>query len=185
MFPRLWVGRENGVISVAEIAFSSDGRFLAISRPRGGVLLWDAENEVERQLPGLEYPNVMFLPNTHRILEWSLGRLTLRDGATGELKLTKTTSGERGLSFRSLSVDGRTLATATTDGAIKLWDTSSLEHVTTILGHSAGVNTVAWSPDGTVLASHSGGDGTVRLWDIATRRNLACLTTTCLMSPAH
>ena len=45
--PALWVGRENGVISVAEIAFSSDGRFLAISRPRGGVLLWDAENEVD------------------------------------------------------------------------------------------------------------------------------------------
>jgi len=41
-------------------------------------------------------------------------------------------------------------------------------------GHTAGVNSVAFSPDGTTLASGSG-DGTIKLWDVATRTNIAIL----------
>ena len=42
-------------------------------------------------------------------------------------------------------------------------------------GHSRAVNSVAWSPDGTKLASGSN-DETVRIWEAATGKQLWQLT---------
>jgi WD40 repeat protein len=65
-----------------------------------------------------------------------------------------------GLAF---SPDGRTVATASRDRSIKLWDAATGELMTTLYGHSENVYAVAFSPAGTILASASL-DGTVRLW---------------------
>jgi WD40 repeat protein len=45
-----------------------------------------------------------------------------------------------------------------------LWDLATRQEVAELRGHDAYVHSVAWSPDGTRLASGSG-DGTVRIWD--------------------
>ncbi len=57
------------------------------------------------------------------------------------------------------------IATGGGDKTVRLWDvaTGALKH--TLTGHTGGVNSVAFSPDGKTIAS---GDGTVRLWDVAT-----------------
>lgn len=54
---------------------------------------------------------------------------------------------------------------AAADATIKIWDTKSgrLEH--TLEGHLAGISTIAWSPDSTLLASGSD-DKSIRLWDV-------------------
>lgn len=67
----------------------------------------------------------------------------------------------------AFSPDGKTLALASGDRTIWLWDAALGTHQQTLEGHVNSVNAVAFSPDGKTLASASD-DGTIRLWDAAT-----------------
>ena len=60
------------------------------------------------------------------------------------------------------------------DSTVKLWDVATGRHTATLEGHSDWVNSVAFSPDGKLLASGSV-DETIKLWDVATRTNTATL----------
>ena len=67
----------------------------------------------------------------------------------------------------TFSPDGKTLASASSDHTIRLWDAATGAHQKTLEGHSDYVNAVTFSPDGKTLASASS-DRTIRLWDAAT-----------------
>ena len=69
--------------------------------------------------------------------------------------------------------DGKTLATGSSDGTVKLWDASRRELLATLKGHAYPVTGVAISVDGT-LASGLLRDG-VKLWDVKTRNEIASL----------
>lgn len=57
----------------------------------------------------------------------------------------------------------------------ELYDAATQKLVRRFMGHTAGVSAVAFSPNGTVLATGSS-DGTARLWDVASGKSIATLT---------
>ncbi|HUR85202.1 MAG TPA: WD40 repeat domain-containing protein [Solirubrobacteraceae bacterium] len=69
--------------------------------------------------------------------------------------------------------DGRTLASASLDGTVRLWDARSNKQLGAPLrGHRQAVAAVAFSPDGETVAS-GGNDRTVRLWSVRDREEIA------------
>ncbi|MEG4007718.1 WD40 repeat domain-containing protein [Microcoleus sp. Pol11C1] len=86
--------------------------------------------------------------------------------------LTGHTNLVLGIAF---SPDGRTLASASIDKTIKLWDLQTKKELATLTGHSDYVWDVAFSSDGQTLASASS-DKTIKLWDLQTKKELATLT---------
>ncbi len=73
----------------------------------------------------------------------------------------------------AFSPDGKTLATGSEYGAVKLWDATTKTNIAT-LGATEGVSSVAFSPDGATLATGSW-NGVVKLWDATTKTNIATL----------
>lgn len=67
----------------------------------------------------------------------------------------------------SLSPDGETLASASYDYSIVLWDSHTLVSKSRLIGHDAAVVSLDFSPDGRVLVS-GGDDYKALVWDLAT-----------------
>jgi WD40 repeat protein len=149
-----------------DIAFSPDGAKLATA---GGtsVKVWDAatgDELVSLQLlpPELYAYTVAFSPGgNHLAVGMRFGRGSgVWDVATGErlFELAGHTASVGALAYSS---DGRQIATASIDGAIRLWDADTGEPKLTL--QSIGPSYVAFSPDDTRLAAQ-GADGTLRLY---------------------
>jgi WD40 repeat protein len=102
------------------------------------------------------------------------GTINLWDVGGNKVSATLTEDAEqqRGGMRLAFSPDGKTLASGTGE-VIKLWNVATGKKEVTLKGHTGMVYSVAWSPDGTKLATGSY-DGTVKLWDAATGK---CLKT--------
>jgi RNA polymerase sigma factor (sigma-70 family) len=94
--------------------------------------------------------------------------------AVQEPKLRDTLIGHSGaVTSVAFSPDGKTLASASSDHTIKLWDVTSAKEQTTIRLTDK-VYSVKYTPDGKTLASASANiESTIQLWDVASGKEMA------------
>jgi hypothetical protein len=62
-----------------------------------------------------------------------------------------------------MSPDGKRVVSGSMDGTVKVWDAQTGQLLLSLEGHTARVNSVAWSPDGKRIVSGSH-DQTVKVW---------------------
>ncbi|MBB5857471.1 hypothetical protein ACFQ05_31680 [Amycolatopsis umgeniensis] len=125
---------------VHAMAFSPDGRTVATGSMSGAVRLWNVADPARPVELG--------------------GYLKDRDGFRGQVGTIDAVA---------FSPDGHTLAAASEQGTVQLWNVSDparRESPSEVFGHHKSVKTVAFSSDGRTLAT-GGDDFTVRLWNIA------------------
>ena len=94
---------------------------------------------------------------------WNMGRVHVIDAGTGK-DLLPQSGHSAPLNAVAVNADGRTLASAGEDRAIKVWDLASGQEIFTLSAHADAVTGLTFSPDGALLAS-AGRDGVVALWD--------------------
>ncbi|MBI5385254.1 MAG: protein kinase [Verrucomicrobia bacterium] len=161
--------------------FTLDGRKLLAGGRNGKVRIWDFENNAlsefaagdddeeivaVRRLGATEFVATVHGLRTKRT--FSTTRVKIWDFNKRQLKETTGLSGAMA-TVSAVSPQGKT-ATGHEDGRVTIWGkagTKFLAHPRTVVG-------AAFTPDGSILAT-GGEEGTAKLWDVATLREIGTL----------
>jgi WD40 repeat protein len=155
---------------VSSVAFSPDGKLLAMGDSNGEIQLRQVSNG--KQLLSLkEHTNwvtsVTFNHDGSTLASASSDHMVkLWDISTGQC-LQTLYGHEHEVWSVTFSPDGHTLASGSDDQTVRLWCVSTGECQRILQGHTNWVISVAFCPDGKMLASGSD-DNTIRLWDAST-----------------
>jgi WD40 repeat protein len=168
-----------GSAGVSSLASSPSADALATGNSNGTIQLWSPAvmHQPAAPLaigttgtPAASGHAPAVLSANGRILAVSNGRRTVRVWDVTAKRLVGAPLGSyRTVTGLALSPDGATLAVA--GSGVQLWRTATGQRIGAALPASGGAvyGGVAFSPDGSTLAT-IGGDGTARLWNVATQQ---------------
>ncbi|HVQ87316.1 MAG TPA: hypothetical protein VMT88_03945 [Actinomycetes bacterium] len=157
---------------VAAVLFA-DGRLLAAGGT-GTVWIWSGQT-LEAELGPLAHAVTAMAVSSDNILAAAEegGSVHLWDLSDGHPVGQPLAAGEKAFVWSlAWSMDGSTLAVATDDEVVQLWDVPSRSITGSLTPQPGGALDVAFLSDGATIATTSRGDGSVRLWDIATSASL-------------
>ena len=169
------VNRGLNFIWVRSIAYSPDGKTLAIGMDQNTVMLWDTRTEERKHTfeHFTEYAStvrgVAFSPDGSTLATANSRKILLSDTSTWVLKQHAYDIDACDLYYDYISTalmyspDGKTLAHGC-NGTV-LWDPRTGTLKNRLAGHAGTVTSIMYHPDGNILAT-AGQDGTVLLWDL-------------------
>ncbi len=156
---------------IGSLSFSPDGSWLATTAGGGGAAIWEVQTGKCIKRYDAEQKQVLalaFAPDGRNLVMGCADSIEFCD--TSDWSPHDSLSGDGGpIRLLAVSPDGATLASASDDSSIRLWDVQKRSRIATLEGHTRSVTSIAFSHDGTTLASTSD-DGRVKLWNVARRR---------------
>lgn len=162
---------------IQELAFSPDGKILALGVDNKNILLWNVESEKTDTLTAsIKFPfkpEFCFSPDGKTIVS-VMGRneIILWDVSTGNGKVIDSNITIFDVTF---SPDGNTIASVGRFNGIHLWDVKSGKRIRTLKHNFNNLLAVRFSPDGNILATIIDGDNNIALWDIRTGKMINVL----------
>jgi WD40 repeat protein len=144
-------------------ALAPDGKTLAIGRD------WAATFGNRRMKP---MDGRTFSPDSRLVVDWAenplgpsrMDHVYVWEAATGRAVATLAAGRRTGATSTAFAPDGRTLATASADGIVRLWETATWTVRAEFRGHRDRVTAVAFGLDGRLFTS--GLDTVVLGWDV-------------------
>jgi hypothetical protein len=153
--------------SLNAIAFSPDGLLLATASSDRAAQVWDIATGTIRATVAGDGPvyAVAFSPDSQFVATANDHRVSITDifRVRGVVDLVHPNV----VNAVAFSPDGGLIAATSYDGTARIWDTTTGQPRTTLIGHTSTVRGVAFSPDGALIATASD-DNTARLWDATT-----------------
>jgi WD40 repeat protein len=157
----------------AIVAFSPDGKWLALKTWNRTVELWDCsvspyrKEHVLQGEPSIGY-SLSFSPDSRLLVYPAPGEQFELWDVTARKHFGQLPHRSSGVGATAFSADGELIATGA-DGHIRLWNVQSQDLLSTI-GHQSAIRSTCFSPDGRILVAGSG-DEEVRRWDITNPRS--------------
>ena len=131
------------------------------------------DGSIARLRPGASVYTVAFSPDGQLLASGGDDNAVILWNVADGSKRNAFIEHNKSVTFVAFSPDGQRLASASLDGFVRLWYVSA-KHQRNSFRHSNWIESVAFSPNGKVLAS-SGGDqeGSVTLWNVRQKRRIA------------